>query len=141
MKFVADDGKIFDTMEECEEYEKMNGEGQEIARLWYDYVTTYNMAGKITEPLSSVKNTKLFLHEVSEIISDSDDSAFIYIAPDCPWEKIRDYLYEEYGYELPDDGDGFWRYDDEKCEWIRFENEFKNFKANWVPVGIHLMRL
>lgn len=57
MKFIADDGKIFDTIAECEEYEHMENEGKKIAELWQKYITTYNKNGGVTESTWAIDKT------------------------------------------------------------------------------------
>lgn len=141
MKFVADDGKIFETMDECEEYERMHNEGAKIARLWYNYVTVYDDYGRVTKPHSNfIYNLSAFWEELNEIISDDNKSRFIRIDAECEeeWVGIRDYFYNEYGYILPD-YIGLWRYKD--IEWVNFEEELQQFKENWAPVGIRIQRV
>lgn len=132
MKFVADDGKIFDTMEECEEYESRS-ERNDIAQLWHKYVITYDQQGTITEPDSDVENTQNFLREVNDII-DSDDCTFICIEDAClEWNKIYDYFYIEYGSILPK-SQGTWRYDWENDKWCSFEEELEKLRNHWNPI-------
>lgn len=136
MKFIADDGKIFDTMEECEEHEKMCGIGKEIAQLWYNNVITYSDGGRQTEPDSEVNDTYNYLKEVYDIMSDCDESAFIDIHYSYnEWMKIREYFDEEYGIDIPAEN-GLWRYDNDNYEWVNFKEELKTFKEKWAPLGI-----
>lgn len=141
MKFVADDGKIFDTMEECEEYEQIHSVGKEIAQLWYNNITTYDNEGRVTEPDTDVNDTSNYLKEVYDIMSDCYKSTFIQIGcSHSEWMKIRKYFEEEYGINLPIEylpiECGTWRYDNDNYEWINFEKELKTFKENWAPLGI-----
>lgn len=136
MKFVADDGKVFDTMEECEEYEKMGEEGRKIARLWYNYVTTYDSIGQITEPSSDLNDTANFLNDICGIIN-CQDSSFICIASDCvEWKEICDFFRFEYGAILPE-STGTWRYDWKELKWVSLRAEVETLKNNWAPMGIH----
>lgn len=137
MKFIADDGKIFDTMEKCEEYEKMGNEGKKIAELWQKYVTTYNKHGEETESVCLAdEDISLFLEETSELL-DTDESSYIKIDcdDDCDWDTICKFFHKEYGTILPKKK-GFWRYDYEWGKWVNFEEEYKNFKDKWAPMGI-----
>lgn len=136
MKFIADDGKIFDTMGECEEYEKMNNEGKEIAQLWYNYITTYDATGHMIESsYEYTKEIKSYLDDTAYIVTD--DTIFLDI--DCTsdeWGKIRKYFAEEYGLILPSYARGFFRYDFETEHWISFHKDYEEFKEKWAPMGI-----
>lgn len=137
MKFIADDGQIFDTMEECEEYEHMANEGKKIAELWQKYVTTYNKNGEVTESTYDIdKNISSFLEETSELLY-TDESSFIRIddSDDYDWNTICKFFRDEYGTILPNKK-GLWRYDWEWGEWVTFEEEYRNFKNKWAPMGI-----
>lgn len=136
MKFIADDGKIFDTMDECEEHEKMGNEGKRIAELWQKYVTTYNKNGNAIESSYSIdKETSLFLEETSELLYTEDSS---YIRINCDnynWNIICKFFHDEYGTILPKKN-GTWRYDWDWGEWVSFEEEYKDLKNKWAPIGI-----
>lgn len=136
MKFIADDGKIFDTMEECEEYEKINSEGKEIAQLWYNYITTYNETGHMIESSYEYTNKiKDYLDDTAAIVAD--DAIFLSI--DCTsgeWEKIKKYFDKEYGLVLPSYARGLHRYAYEIEEWISFHNDYEAFKKKWASMGI-----
>lgn len=136
MKFVSDDGKFFDTMEECEEYEKMNNEGREIAQLWKNNITTYDGTGDIIESSYDFKkDIKSYLEDTADIVVK--DVIFIHIASTSgEWGKIKTYLYQEYGLILPSYTRGLWRYDNNTQHWISFHNEYEEFKEKWAPMGI-----
>ena len=137
MKFIADDGKIFDTMAECEEYEHMENEGKKIAELWQKYITTYNKNGGVTESTYAIdKDPSLCLEETSELLF-TDEVSYIRIdcSDDYDWNTICEFFRDEYGTILPKKK-GFWRYDWEWGEWVNFEEEYKKFKNNWAPMGI-----
>jgi hypothetical protein len=138
MKFIADDGKIFDTMDECEEYEKMSSVGKEIAQLWNKYITMYDIEGTVKIPRANWTDTTEFFHEVTELIMENYNTcAFIDISSACKgWLEICNFLYDEYGLILPDDV-GLWRYDIENEEWVSLKEEIKRFEENWAPFNIH----
>ena len=135
MKFIADDGKIFDTMEECEEYEKIQGKGKEVAALWNKFITMYDADGK--EVASTFKwdtRTKAYLYETSDILCN--EAFFIKI--DCSasdWEKITNYFADEYGTYLPNYEKDIFRYTIND-EWISFREEYAAFKEKWSSVGV-----
>ena len=136
MKFIADDGKIFNTMEECEEYEHIANEGKKIAKLWQKYVTTYNKNGEVTKAVHTIdEDVSLFLEETSELLY-TDESSYIKINCDnYDWNIICKFFHDEYGTNLPKES-GLWRYDWEWGEWVTFEKEYKNLRDKWAPVGI-----
>lgn len=136
MKFIADDGKIFDTMEDCEEYEKINNEGAEIARLWYNNITAYDGTGhKIESSYDFKKDIKSYLDDTANIIVD--DTVFLNIdCTSCEWEKIKKYLYKEYGLILPSYTRGHSRYSYTTEKWINFLDDYEEFKEKWAPMGI-----
>lgn len=135
MKFIADDGKIFDTMEECEEYEKIQSEGKEIAALWYGFITMYDEDGDVIKSqFSWDKEIKDYLDDTAAKIVD--ESWFIKIeCDDCSWDKIYHYFINECGVYLPKDR-GIWRYDNMMDEWVEFNKDYEEFKKKWTPVGI-----
>lgn len=136
MKFVADDGKIFDTMEECEEYEKLNNEGNKIAQLWYNYITTYDETGHMIESsYNYTKEIKDYLDDTATIVVDDTIFLDIHCTSD-EWEKIKKYFDKEYGVVLPSYVRGFHRYDYEMEEWTSFHNDYEAFKKKWEPLGI-----
>lgn len=136
MKFIADDGKIFDTMEECEEYEHMANEGKKIAELWQKYIITYNKNGEVTKAVHTIdEDVSLFLEETSELLY-TDESSYIKINCDnYNWNIICKFFHDEYGTILPKTN-GIWRYDWEWGQWKSFEEEYKDIKNKWAPVGI-----
>ena len=136
MKFVANDGKIFDTMEDCEEYEKMNNEGTGIAQLWYNNITTYDETGhKIESSYDFKKDIKSYLDDTANIIVD--DTIFLNInCTNYEWEKIKKFFYNEYGVILPSYTRGHSRYDYTTDEWINFLDDYEEFKKKWAPMGI-----
>ena len=136
MKFIADDGKIFDTMEECEEYEKMNNEGKEIAQLWYNSIITYDETGHMIESSYDYKyDIKSYLDDTAAIVSDNTIFLVINSTRD-EWEKIKNYFDKEYGLILPSYVRGFFRYDYETEHWINFSKDYDEFKKKWAPMGI-----
>lgn len=136
MKFIADDGKIFDTMEECEEYEKVLGEGKEVAVLWHDFITMYDNDGKVIRSTFNYdKETHNYLNHTNDICLN--EAFFIRI--DCSaydWEKITNYFSNEYGAYLPSYEKDIFRYDTSNDEWVSFHEEYTNFKEKWASVGV-----
>lgn len=132
MKFIADDGKIFDTMEECEEYEKILNEGSVIAQLWMDNVTLYDNEGNVSNPLFD-NDIAAYLNSIADALN-GDESSFIAIhATGAEWSRIRDYFKDEFGHILPG-CPGLWRYDWDTHQWINYYVELYNFLKNWEAI-------
>lgn len=133
MKFIADDGMIFNTMEECEEYEKVQSKGKEVAMLWHGFITMYNVDGEVVKSkFNWDKQTKDYLENTSEIICD--EAWFIKI--DCSasdWEKITNYFRNEFGTYLPHYEKDIFRYTLTE-EWISFHEDYAAFKEKWDGV-------
>lgn len=133
MKFVADDGTIFNSYDECEDYEKNCGIARTIADQWARYVTTFDKRGMVTQPETEIENAVHYLDEVSYICG-SDDATYIIIAPQITnWSTITEYLREEYGTLLPSTP-GIWRYDYSAHEWKLYAIEKSIFETNWAPL-------
>lgn len=129
MKFLADDGKIFDTLEECENYEEIMNEGSVIAQLWMNNVTLYDSNGKVSNPLFD-NDIAAYLHSIVNALNE-DESSFISISANCcEWNRIHDYFMNEFGSSLPE-GPGLWRYDWYDYEWINYNTELQTFLDHW----------
>ena len=134
MKFIADDGKIFDTMEECEEHEKISN-SKYIAMMWYMSITMYDVDGKVVRSIFKWdKDTKDYLDNTNDICCN--EARFIKI--DCSadgWEKIINYFADEYDTYLPDYEKDIFRYtiDD---EWVSSREEYAALQKRWEVVGV-----
>ena len=135
MRFIADDGKIFNTIDECEEYEKVQNQGKEIAIVLNNYVTIYDEHGQELTPTTNWEdNISDYLDIIAKFITY--ESYFIKIDTDNDvWEKVYNYFYNEYGVYLPHFC-GLWRYSLDDHEWIEFKKDYDNFKKMWAPMGI-----
>lgn len=135
MKFIADDGKIFDTIEECEEYERIQSDGKEVAMLWHNFITMYDDDGNVVASTSNWdKETKDYLDHTNDICLD--EAWFIKI--DCSasdWEKITEYFTNEYGTYLPHYKKDMFRYTKNE-KWVSFHEDYANFKKKWASVGV-----
>lgn len=152
MRFIADDGKIFDTAEECREYEEKEdnkvktdeNSGKEIAELWDNYICTYNSEGHEIKPRYNQENFKDYLNDVEDILESA--SFIIICCTDEEWEKISKYLRVKYNicclpsYHGPRLMPlGLWRYDTFTADWIKFSEEYENFKATWAPMNVQII--
>lgn len=125
MKFVADDGMIFYTLEECQEYEK-NSTSSYVKELIQKYITIYNSFGReltvIDMPTYLNDFNYTFIHDacyvkISNLIDDE-------------YSVVRDYFEATYGTDFPC-YPGIWRYDDSANEWRRLSDEIDEFMYHW----------
>lgn len=146
MKFVAEDGKVFDTMVECEVYEKKLGIGEmgQAAAILNDYVVMLNYLGKVVEPETDYKeNCEKFLTEFEKIMVSQHYEGAKYVVI-CPSyvdsnEKIINALkwFSDYaGIYIPCKP-GVWRWDEEE-EWIEYTDDYLNFRHNWEKVESYI---
>ena len=125
MKFVADDGTIFDTLGECQEYEK-NSTATYVKELIQKYITLYDSFGREW----TLIDTPTYLNNFSDAFCR--DACYIKVNSliDDEYSVVRDYLLNEYGIELPSYS-GIWRYDDFDNEWRRLSDEIDEFTYHW----------
>lgn len=144
MKFVAEDGKVFDTMEECEEYEKKLGVGEigQVAATLHDYVVMINCLGKVVKPETDYKeNCEKFLTEFEHIMLStmSNGAKYVIIHPsrlgaDMKTADALEWFSDYAGVNVPCKP-GVWRWDD---EWIEYTDDYLNFRRNWEKVASYI---
>ena len=124
MKFVADDGTIFDTMEECQEYEKNNNTSY-VKELIQKYITLYDSFGR-----ELIVDTPIELDDFNNVFCE--DACYIKINNliSDEYSVVRDYFYDKYGTCFPL-YTGVWRYSDSDCEWHRLSDEIDEFMYHW----------
>lgn len=140
MKFVANDGKIFDTMEECQKYESKNVTKMDLASYWYNNITMLDDEGKIIEP-DEDSNNYYYLDHLSNFLST--DNVWFIIVPercdhDAEWEEICNLFEEEYCVAIPTSS-GIWHWYDD--EWHTFEDDYKELMRQWKPIKQYLPNL
>lgn len=134
MKFVADDGKIFDTMEECEKYEADIGLYGEVARIFYDEIIMYDHIGQHIEPQQELtsSNVKAYLDETETLLNNR---CYYLIIPNyIDWPQIKDFLHNEYGIHLPPTA-GEWHWDSSSSRWESYEDMRDYFNDVWGTIG------
>lgn len=144
MKFVAEDGKVFDTMEECEEYEKKSGIS-EMAAILDKYVVMVNFLGKIVKPEIDYKeDCEKFLAEFEQIMlstmSNGAKYVIIYRSNDGSEKKIINalgWLSDYAGIYIPGKP-GVWRWNEEEEEWVDYGTDYLNFRRTWEKVESYL---
>lgn len=129
MKFVADDGRIFDNLEDCKEYERTHSKITEYANLFDTSVAIYDGEGNRCKPSTDIQHTEEYWKELIEILED-DAWYFNITVNSQKWEEINDFIYDEYGLILPP-ALGFWRYDSRTDGWKSFDEDIKTMCDRW----------
>lgn len=144
MKFIAEDGKVFDTIEECEEYEKKLGVGEmgKAAYILKECVIMLNRFGITVAPKTDLHdNCEQYLTEFEKIMNSEgiNGAAYVIVQQRFPDEKIEEALnwFAKYsGISVPHFV-GIWRWDGD--EWIEYYHEKSNFMHNWEKIESYLM--
>lgn len=131
MKFIADDGKVFEDYDECEKYETAQ-KNSYIVENWHNYVLMFDDEGTRISINTDVNEITTYLDEIEHLISN--DTFYLIINKKCNWEPISKYLYEEYGLALPENT-GIYRWDSSSEEWISFNEEVERLNNRWNPLG------
>lgn len=134
MKFVADDGKIFDTMEECEKYEATNSLYNEVASIFYDEIIMYDHIGKQIEPEQELtaSTTRAYLNEIHKILNS--ECYYIIIPNYVDWPQIQEFLHHEYGINMPPTA-GEWHWDSSNGRWESYEDMREYFNEVWSTIS------
>ena len=125
MKFVADDGTIFDTMEKCQEYERDSNTNY-VKELIQKYITIYDSFGREL----TVTDTPTYLNDFNYTFLHDTSYVKINNLIDDEYSIVRDYFEEEYGTDFPC-YTGTWLYDDSENEWRRLSDEIDEFMYHW----------
>lgn len=125
MKFIADDGTVFDTMEECQEYEE-NSDANYVKELIQKYITLYDSFGREL----TIIDTPTYLDDFNDTFCR--DACYIKVNSliDDEYSVVRDYFFNEYGACLPSYS-GIWCYDDSDNEWCRLSDEIDELMYRW----------
>ena len=127
MKFVANDGKIFDTMEDCEAYELEHGDVRVIEDTIRKTVAFYDVNGKHIEFTSA--HGAAFWDEFEHIIGDTNNRYVALYGNEIECEKIFDYVDNELSECFPSEkGLYIWTNDD---HWASFNEEKEDFIKRW----------
>ena len=121
--YVADDGKEFETEEECIAYENRDS----IHKI-LDAVTLYNIDGERINRATVFENfIELFNSYLTKyLIIDSSANEEDLI-------RFSSFLYNVHGVEFPTCA-GKYRWDSDKENWVEFEEDIRNFKAMWDSI-------
>lgn len=144
MKFVAEDGKVFDTMVECEAYEKKLGIGEmgQVAAILDKYVVMINCFGKVVKPETDYKeDCEKFLAEFEQIMLStmSNGAKYVIIHPSPLGAGMKTAAalewFSDYAGVCVPDKPGVWRWDD---EWIEYTDDYLEFRRNWEKVASYI---
>jgi hypothetical protein len=119
MKFLAEDGTVFLTAEECEEYEFYKEEGIPARQFVEKYLTCYD------ENHKEIKLPRDFdiAEWWKEMYNIMDDCEYINISSVCPSEdylNFRDFVRKDYGYYLPLNR-GSYKYNWKEMKWEEYK--------------------
>ena len=132
MKFIADDGTIFNTIEECEDYEAKIS-AIPLALYWHSYITMLNEDGEIVEPDADPTQPDYLKHLAN--LLDDDEVWYLIIPKKCDndvqWKKLCDFIDDEYSVNIATSS-GVWHWNGR--QWCNFEDEYKKFINQWKPI-------
>lgn len=122
-KYIASDGKMFDTREECQAYEDMGdsiiNELKNCVRFITDSMTIISKWKKAVNKDSFEANLQLA----------SNECAFVEIIYDLS-EAAINYLDKEVGIIIPSKR-GRYRYDYDHCVWLSLKHDIEELESNW----------
>jgi len=132
MKFIANDGTIFDNQKECEMYENHNMAIHDIVNVLRTSVRLYDREQKVInlKKLTTASDRNWFLIFIDCV--ERDDCCYFRIDCDeATWKPIYDILEEEGRTEIPKHPGLYW-WDD---EWISYEDDKRNFDNRWKGIA------
>lgn len=135
MKFIADDGKIFDTMEECEEYETKIS-AIPLAYYWYNNITMVDKTGRPLRLNIDPTHPDYIKRLVSFL--ERDEIYYLIIPKKCDndvqWKKLCVFFEDECVVVPTSSGIWYWSND----EWHNFTDDYKDFMYKWKPIERYL---
>ena len=132
MKFIANDGTVFDNQRDCEMYENHGTTIHDVVNVLRTFVHIYNRAQKSIDitKFSALSDMDWFLIFVSRILRDD----CYYIRIDCDeatWKTIYNVIHEQSDVEIPKHpGLYWWNY-----KWISYEDDKRNFVNRWKGIA------
>lgn len=146
MKYMAEDGTVFKTEQECCDYEtthNLNEEGktlEQVRRIWNKKITLYNKHGKteeIYDYVYSVINNQEWLAGLEAVLGSGGLMGVFYldinVEPNEKW--AIQYVNDECGLYIPLTPD-YYRYDSVMEKWVGFQQERDILNTNWAPIGL-----
>lgn len=132
MKFIADDGTIFDNQKDCEMYENHGATIHDVVNMLRTFVHIYNRAQKIidTTKFNALSDMDWFLIFISRILRD-DCYYFRIDCDEATWKTIYNVIHAESDVEIPKHPGLYW-WDD---KWISYEDDKRNFANRWKGIA------
>lgn len=132
MKFVANDGKVFDTMEECQEYEYEYSENAELEKEIRRNVVFYNCYGDAVNFMDV--HGEDFWDNFDTINQDVDSSSYVKITGSNEFcAKLSKCCFEEIGLHFPRES-GMYRWDNECDDWVEIDSDIEYFCNYWRKI-------
>lgn len=126
--YEANDGTRFDTQTECAIYE-----GKQLGdRLFIVDTTRWWIDGKPIEIEADPCDTEKFDRELLYILSASTHVSICVTMPD----EIHSFILNSFGINIPKNI-GNYRYDEDKDEWIEYDEDVKELKEKWPMMNIN----
>ena len=119
MKFLAEDGTVFLTAEECEEYEFYQEEGIPARQFVEKYLTFYDENHEKMELPRTIDIAEWW----KEMYYIMDGCEYINILSTCPSEdylNFRGFVRKDYGYHLPLNR-GNYKYNWKEMKWEEYK--------------------
>ena len=131
MKFIAEDGTIFDNQKDCETYEENH------CFTIHNAVNELRVSIRVYGYDKEVITFNDFNHQsdenwIEDFISCIEWSGCCYFrigSDEETWKKISDILEEEYDTTVPIHPGLYWRNDDN--DWISYEKDKRDFENRW----------
>lgn len=132
MKFIANDGTVFDNQRDCEMYEDHGTTIHDVVNVLRTFVHLYDRAKESFDiPESAdLSDENWFLDFIGRIECD-DCYYFRIVCDEATWEPVYDILEEEGSAEIPRHPGLYW-WDD---EWISYEDDKRNFDNRWKGIA------
>ena len=134
MKFVADDGKVFETIEDCEEYE-YKVSLTSYAKYWHDNILMLDIFGKVVKFDVNTEDINFFDRLVSTI--SYTDVVFLIVPKECTdnkmWLEIVNIFKYKYESILPETG-GVYRWQWPEDRWVSYEEDCRLLQERWKDV-------
>lgn len=137
MKFIANDGTVFDHARACEIYEDHGMTIHDAVNILRTFVHIYDRAQRVINFALYLDQSGLDLSDMdwlNNFISRIECDDCYYFRIDCDektWETVYDILEEEGSAEIPKHPGLYW-WDD---EWISYEDDKRNFDNRWKGVA------
>lgn len=137
MKFIANDGTVFDHARACEIYDNYGMTIHDVVNILRTFVHIYDRMQRAINFALYLDQSGLDLSDMDWLINfisriNCDDCYYFRI--DCDektWKTIRSIILEESDVETPKHPGLYWWND----EWISYEDDKHNFENRWKGIA------